>query len=174
MNRRDIIKGIIVLLAVTSLSGYLLAQVFGVTQPLIEEQRRIEEARLNREIFPEGSSFVDTMENGREFVSVYDSRDNRIGVIFQFRATGYGGPITIKAGKDNDGRIKAVRILEHKETPGLGARITDESFLEQFKRAEPETLYLKKDSASGQIDAVTGATISSRALTDAVREELQR
>lgn len=173
MKKKDIIKGMFVLLAITSLSGYLLAQVFRVTAPRIEEQRRIEEERLNREIFPQGASFLSDTENGTAFISVLDSEGGKLGRIFQLNTTGYGGPITVKAGVDNDMKIKAIRILEHRETPGLGARITEAGFLQQFQGGDERTLHLQKDMPEGRIDSITGATVSSRAVTEAVRRLIQ-
>jgi len=77
----------------------------------------------------------------------------------------------------SDGKILGVHILEHLETPGLGARSTevrpDEDepwFLRQFKGLD--SVALKKDG--GNIDAITAATITSRAITDAVAEELRK
>jgi len=82
----------------------------------------------------------------------------------------YGGPVVIKVGIDNNMQVKGVRILEHNETPGLGAKIKDKSFLNQFTGKTGSQLYLKKYSKEGTIDAVTGATISSKAVSDGIRE----
>jgi len=74
MKKRDMVKGIVVLIAVTVFSGYLLAQVYKVAQPKIEEQKRIEEERLNKEIFPEGVSFAKEKIKGLTCTAVYDSQ----------------------------------------------------------------------------------------------------
>jgi len=88
---------------------------------------------------------------------------------------GYGTPIEIIVAVDASGeRLAGVRITKHQETPGLGANIVkvrpgeDEPwFLRQFKNLAANSVSLRPE---GEIDAITAATISSRAVTDAVRE----
>lgn len=94
---------------------------------------------------------------------------------------GYGGPIEIVIAMEPDGeRIAGVRIKSHSETPGLGANATqikygdiEPWFLAQFEGLHPERVWLKKDDPEGAIDAITAATITSRAVTDCVREEAE-
>jgi Na+-translocating ferredoxin:NAD+ oxidoreductase subunit G len=177
MKKRDMIKGIVVLIAITVFSGYLLAQVYKVAQPKIEEQKRIEKERLNREIFPEGIRFAEEKINGLTCTAVYDTQtakldaeENLVGRIFDIRVPGYGGSITVKAGLDREMKIRSVRISDHTETPGLGSKIADRNFLSQFNNREASSMYLTKDNPAGKIDGVTGATVSSRAVTDGIRQ----
>jgi len=74
----------------------------------------------------------------------------------------------VKVGFDNELKVKAVRILEQTETPGLGAKITEHGFLDQFAGKSGNELYLKKYHKEGTLDAVTGATISSKAVSDGI------
>lgn len=176
MKNKQITTGIIVLFTVTLLSGYLLSQVFEVTKPRIEEQKKIEADRLNKEIFPEGASFTDMKEGDLSYTTVFDAGNNQIGRIFQIAPSGYGGHIVVKVGFDNELKVKGVRILEHTETPGLGAKITEMWFLKQFTGKSGNELYLKKYHKEGTIDAVTGATISSKAVSEGIlklQEKLQ-
>lgn len=91
---------------------------------------------------------------------------------------GYGGPIEIVIAMEPDGEhIAGVRIKSHSETPGLGANATqikygdiEPWFLKQFEGLTPEQVRLKQDSPEGEIDAITAATITSRAIADAVHE----
>ena len=87
-------------------------------------------------------------------------------------------------GTDSDGAVTGLRVLSHTETPGLGAKITTAHFRDQFNKEKRllnkekplrlEDLALKKDDpAKGQIDAITGATISSRRVTEAIRSTLE-
>ena len=142
---------------------------------LVSTYEPMEEDRLNREIFPEGTGFVHTEEGELSYTAVFDADKNEIGRIFTVRPSGYGGPIVVKAGFDSENRVRGVRILEHAETPGLGAKITENSFLGQFKNKSGNELYLKKYHSEGTVDAVTGATISSKAVSDGIlklREKL--
>ncbi|MBI5115744.1 RnfABCDGE type electron transport complex subunit G [Candidatus Poribacteria bacterium] len=92
---------------------------------------------------------------------------------------GYGGPIEVIIAMDAAGdKIAGVRIKSHTETPGLGANSaqirygeTEPWFLVQFKGIRPEDAKLKKDDSKGAIDAITAATITSRAVTNVIREE---
>ena len=91
---------------------------------------------------------------------------------------GYSGPIEIVIAMDVAGeKIAGVRIKSHSETPGLGANATqirygdiEPWFLAQFEGLAPAEISLKADDSSGRIDAITAATITSRAITDCVRE----
>jgi len=164
MKKKDIITGLVVILSITALSGYLLAQVYKITKPRIDEQKKQEEQRLYKEIFPEGAEFVEE----KEYVAVYDGNKNPIGRVYQIVQAGYGGPVVIKVGFDTEGKVKGVRILEQSETPGLGAKITEKAFLDQFAGKSGNELYLKKYNKEGRIDAITGATISSRAVSEGI------
>ncbi|MDD5382526.1 MAG: FMN-binding protein [Candidatus Margulisbacteria bacterium] len=83
---------------------------------------------------------------------------------------GYGGPIEMLVGVDPVGKVSGVKILSQRETPGLGANIVKPKFLDQFKgKSLKDPLEPKKD-----IDAITGATISSRAVCVGVKEALRK
>lgn len=95
----------------------------------------------------------------------------KTGSAFLLQAQGYSGPITLMFAVDNGGAITGLEVLGHTETPGLGAKIVTAAFRGQFVGKPAGQLKLKKDSPQdGNIDAITGATISSRAVTRALRE----
>lgn len=83
---------------------------------------------------------------------------------------GYSGDIWLMVGFSMDGTIQNVVVIEHKETPGLGSKMTDPKFFKQYVERNPgsENLKVKKDG--GSVDAITGATISSRAFSEAVQK----
>ncbi|MBP8959910.1 MAG: RnfABCDGE type electron transport complex subunit G [Bacteroidales bacterium] len=81
---------------------------------------------------------------------------------------GFSGFIGVMVGFAPDGTIINTSVLEHKETPGLGSKITDPAFREQFNGKNPENFSLKVKKDGGQVDAITAATISSRAFCDAL------
>lgn len=91
---------------------------------------------------------------------------------------GYSGPIEIVIAMDKgEEKIAGVRIKSHSETPGLGANAvvirygeTEPWFLEQYVGLHPDEVWLESDDPNGVIDAITAATITSRAVTDCVRE----
>jgi electron transport complex protein RnfG len=82
---------------------------------------------------------------------------------------GFAGKITLMAGFRPDGTIINIRVLEQKETPGLGTKMTDAAFKDQFIDKDPARFRLKVKKDGGTVDAITAATISSRAFCDAVQ-----
>ena len=99
-----------------------------------------------------------------------------MGYIFTTSEKGYGGEVSVMTAIDTDGNIKAVSVLDaSNETPGLGQNVTKSGFYSQYSGLSGEISVVKSgaDSENNEIDAVTGATISSRAVTAAVNRALQ-
>lgn len=149
----------------------VLALTYQVTKPKIDEQVRNEELDALKIISPEADSFVEKSVDGIGYFEAF--RGNKLkGYCLKVTATGYNGFIHIVAGIDLNGTITGVKVLQHQETPGLGARIDeiksgdkDPWFLRQFVGKSAKAIEVKKD-----IDAISGATISSKAVTDAIRK----
>jgi electron transport complex protein RnfG len=85
-----------------------------------------------------------------------------------FTNNGFSGYIGLMAGFKPDGTIINISVLEHKETPGLGTKMTEPKFKDQFMEKNPSEFNLKVRKDGGPVDAITAATISSRAFCDAV------
>jgi electron transport complex protein RnfG len=81
---------------------------------------------------------------------------------------GFSGYISVMAGFKPDGTILNLSVLEQKETPGLGTKMSDPAFKDQFTGQNPGSFLLKVKKDGGKVDAITAATISSRAFCDAV------
>ena len=108
----------------------------------------------------------------RDGVIIYQlSKENKpVGfAIKTFTDKGFGGHIEIMAGFLPDGTINNVVVLQHKETPGLGTKMTDPKFSSQFLGKNPADFTLKVKKDGGQVDAITAATVSSRAYCDALQ-----
>ncbi len=165
MAKFGMILGIICLAATL-----VLAVTYEVTKPKIDEQMRLEEQRALKIIMPDADSFeAGTAGSIEYFKAIKDG--SLAGYCVKARGPGYGGAVRLVVGITPDGIIKGVEILEHQETPGLGSKINevrpgeDEPyFLRQFKGKQARTAAIRKN-----IDAITGATISSKAVADAVR-----
>ena len=82
---------------------------------------------------------------------------------------GYSGLIKIIVGFNPDESIKNIVVLEQKETPGLGTKMKDEKFMRQFRGKKPSEFNLKPEKDGGDVDALTGATISTRAFGEATQ-----
>jgi RnfABCDGE-type electron transport complex G subunit len=117
------------------------------------------------------------MDKKLAFFPGFDENGNLVGMTIKaISKIGYGGDINFMIGVDPDGKILEISILSMQETPGLGTKIKEKSFQDQFvgkSLSTGATLTLKKDDSKiGDIDAVSGATISSRAMTNTVRRAL--
>ena len=86
-----------------------------------------------------------------------------------YTKTGFAGNISLMAGFKPDGTIISISVLDQKETPGLGTKMTEPGFKDQFNNKNPSEFRLKVKKDGGPVDAITSATISSRAFCDAVQ-----
>jgi Na+-translocating ferredoxin:NAD+ oxidoreductase subunit G len=119
---------------------------------------------------PSGEMFKLPSEEG-DSLEIYPSRmDGKINgyAIRTYSDKGYSGRILMMVGFNPEGSLKNISVLDQKETPGLGAKMTEQKFREQFNGKDPESFTLKVRKDGGQVDAITAATISSRAFCDAV------
>lgn len=104
-----------------------------------------------------------------------DDAGSTIGYIFETNALGYGGLVSVMTGISVDGVITGVEVVSHSETPGLGANATKEEFREQFKQNVSESGFsvVKSGNATtNEVNALTGATITSKAVTNAVNKAM--
>ena len=162
-----IVNFVVRLAILCSLAGLLLSWVYKKTKPIIEEQRAIAINLARKEVLPDAVNF----ENGdKSYLTGYYESGEIAGKIVQSSKRGYGGPVKVMVGVDSEGKIIGVKILEHYETPGLGDGVAKTSFLEQFRYMSRSEINLVRDK--GKIEAVTGATISSKACVLAVKEAL--
>jgi Na+-translocating ferredoxin:NAD+ oxidoreductase subunit G len=105
-------------------------------------------------------------------LDIYPARkDNEIVgyAVNTYTRNGFSGNISLMAGFKPDGTIFNITVLEHKETPGLGSKMNDPGFKDQFNLKNPGSFELKVKKDGGPVDAITAATISSRAFCDAVQ-----
>lgn len=116
-------------------------------------------------------------DDGKDKVSYYEAvKDNKtVGLVFITGANGYGGTVRVMTAVLPDKTVKAVEILDVSgETPGLGQNAAKKEFYRQFSGLSGEISVLKNnaDSDNNEINAIAGATITSRAVTKSVNEAL--
>lgn len=130
---------------------------------LAEESRRI--------VFPEAEGFSE-----EEDYFVAEAAGEAAGYIFETESKGYGGTIRVMTGITAEGKINGVVILSHAETPGLGANASKAEFRAQYEQSAPNggVKVIKGTPGEGEISAITGATITSNAVTDAVNQAIAR
>jgi electron transport complex protein RnfG len=110
---------------------------------------------------------IETAEN----ISFYPAKlnDDWVGfAIKSYSENGYSGRIEIMVGLLPDGSVNRIEVLRHLETPGLGSKIKDEAFMEQFKGKALDTFDFRVTKDGGEVDGISGATISTRAYSEAV------
>ncbi len=168
------IKEVSVLFLVGIISAFLLSFVYGQTAPVISKYKKESLKKSLSEVFDRPSVRFEEVKSDSLW-KVF-KEEEYIGMVFKSEEKGYSGKIKPIVGVDSTGKIIKVEIskAELSETPGLGMKISEEKFLEQFKNLTADEIFLKKDKEKGRIDAITSATISSRAATAAVREGLEK
>lgn len=171
------------LLAFSAIAALLLAGTNQITAPVIE-QRNIKannEARM--EVLPAAKDFKEVKAeqyksaNSATVSEVYEATDGSktVGYTIKVNPSGYGGAVEVTIGISKEGKITGVKIGNNSETPGLGAKAAEPAFYEQYKDKEAKALEVIKSGAPGenQIKAISGATITSKAVTNGVNEAIQ-
>ncbi|MCD5390916.1 RnfABCDGE type electron transport complex subunit G [candidate division NPL-UPA2 bacterium] len=181
---REIGRLVLVLTLITLIAALALAQTNKLTKDRIENARREYELRavkkvlLIEEKLKELNGELVIEKKQLEFeetkVSLYRGRMNEkiFGAAIKTAGKGYGGDIEVVVGLNRKGVITKIEIVDHKETPGLGAKITRALFRDQFKgKSAKNKIKVRKDG--GEIDAISGATVSSRGVCQAVEKALK-
>ncbi|MBS3757958.1 MAG: RnfABCDGE type electron transport complex subunit G [Desulfobacterales bacterium] len=174
---REMIKMVVVLTVLSTLSGGLLAAIQSSTQERIDSQvlkfvkgpaiQKILEGATNNPVSDRFAVPVGEEEKNF-FVGVYEGKPEVVA--FETKGSGYGGDVGVMVAVNvKTGKIHGVSVTTHNETPGVGARVeTHEDFKKQFKGVPIGTeTKVKKDG--GEITAMSGATLTSRAVCTAVR-----
>lgn len=174
----NLVNMVLALVLVTVISAASIAVVHSLTKERIAESKTAKAHNKVKEIVSDiDMNTVEAVilptngEDGGEPLQCYPSYKNeelQNVVIKTYSNNGYNGQIWLMAGFMADGTIVNVSVLEQKETPGLGTKITEDKFLSQFKGQNPETFSLRVKQDGGDVDAVTAATISSRAFCNAL------
>lgn len=165
------------LFVITAVAGLALSAVYSVTKEPIAVTQKAKINNAIKNVIPEFDIIADTVlmpEDGKDSIRIHRLTKGTEGAgvaIQSYTDNGFSGRFTLMVGFLPDGSISNIEVLEHKETPGLGTKMALPAFKDQFKGLKiaelPEgKLKVKKDG--GTVDAITAATISSRAFCDAV------
>lgn len=191
--KNTIIRDAISLTIITVAAGALLGFVYDLTkQPIaqaeyekkqkayqavfaeaaaFESDEVLQKAALSKEIFAEGvtGAYIS------EVLEAKNTQGECIGYVMSFASKeGYGGEITISMGVDLTGKITGLQVLSASETAGLGAKCKEDAFASQFAGIQSECVAYTKSGRTEQneIDAIGGATITTKAVTGAVNNAL--
>lgn len=187
MNK--IVKNTLILTAITLVSGLLLGIVYDITkEPIAVAQENTKQAAF-RAVLPDADTFDNyeefeaesaaalLAENGytaddiTEVAVAKDAGGETVGYVINVTShEGYGGDIQISVGIASDGTVKGIEMLSISETAGLGMKAAERDFKDQFKDKNVEKFSYTKTGESGDemIDAISGATITTNAVTNAV------
>ena len=154
---------VLLLTLVVAISVNLLNFTDRLTRDKIEAQEEQKIQNFLAEMFPDMSRF----EFKNDIYTIYSNGD-KVGYAFIAIGKGYGGDINILVGLEDKTTIKDIVIVSQTETPGLGTRVTESFFTDQFVGLSIDNVALTENG--GQIDAITGSTISSSAVVEAVRK----
>lgn len=187
MNK--IIKNTLILTVITLVAGLLLGAAYEITKEPIAQSQENAKREAWQAVFPDADE--DAFENVDVDTDVANQVIKDLGisgsidevcsvdggetgyVITTTDGEGYGGDIQVTVGITADGTVSGVSFLSISETAGLGMKATEASFYEQYVGVQAEQFYVSKDGGEGEpIDALSGATITSRAVTGAVNAAL--
>ena len=185
-DTKSMIKNALILFAITLVAGVLLGLVYQVTKDPIAYQDKLAQDKANQSVFATAKTFEDieldeavaamvsserggvTIESVKKAV---DESGAAAGYVIQVKSKGYGDFIEYTVGITNEGNINGISIISIAETPGLGMN-ADKVITPQFANKAATSFAVVKNGqltdATTQIEAISGATITSRAITEGV------
>lgn len=180
-----IIKTTLILFLITSVSALLLAFVNDKTAPIIAENdainkqnalKKVIEAERFEEIEINSDFSAIAYKYGCEIDGVYIAKDadgNKAGVCSILTGNGYSSGLQVAVGADTEARATAIEIIASSETPGLGQNASKPAFTEQFKGMNAGIGVVKSGANDTQINALSGATLTSEGVTRLVNAALE-
>ncbi len=188
--KKDIVKLGLILFIICVVAAGFLSLTNSVTAPIIAKNQLQSEIQAKQEVLPQGKEFKE-MDSGKMAelfknanneklnnivqISIADADGKFVGMVIKTSVTGFKGSIVMLVGIDAKGKITSYKILSHTETPGLGDKISGEKFSAQFAQKSTDAVLVvvkRTVQKNNEIQAVTGATISSKAATLAVNSAI--
>ena len=185
-------RPVIALTLIAAIAGVALSGVYSMTKDTIEEQKLLAEAASYKEVCPEAETFEisDTAKAKLEELSGANwgtdfgatrineafvgkvASGNLAGYALIVSSKGFGGDVTMALGLTPDGKVSKIAFTELNETAGLGMRADEDAFKDQFPGKSGSVSLVKGDAGEDQISAITGATVTSTAVTNALNAGL--
>jgi electron transport complex protein RnfG len=177
---KENIKLGLILLLITGIAGMLLGGAYEITKAPIEKQIAADRQAAMKEILPTADRFdtADVSIVGNEKISEVNvglKGTEITGYAIKVSPKGYAGPVNIMVGISIEGKVTGIKIISHTETPGLGANAPKPKFSGQYKdKSTKDKLAVVKTAPSkeNQIQAITGSTITSKAVTLGVNDAI--
>ena len=169
----------IAMFVICVVSGGVLGLVYNATKDPIAAAETAKKTEAIKNVLPEFNELKETMVKSAledveiPFYLAYDANNNFIGAAVEtFTSKGFSGNISLMVGILADGTVNNISVLQHAETPGLGSKMSEPSFKDQFNNKNTTSFNFNVKKDGGDVDAITAATISSRAFCDAVNRAL--
>jgi H+/Na+-translocating ferredoxin:NAD+ oxidoreductase subunit G len=178
VTSKDIIKITLNLVVVYLIGGLILALVYAKTSPIMFKNAAVAKEQALKNLMPEAEKIekLGDWSVHDKHAEYYRASKNGavIGYIIQSYGKGYSSYINTLIAVDTDFKVLKINILGHAETPGLGDEIDSDSFQNQFAGKDVDHLKVLKTETTDYIQAISGATISSRAVAeDAVKNGVE-
>ena len=160
---KAVLKPALVLFVICLVTTSLLALTNALTTDKIDERAKQDIAETRKKVLSSAASFEeinDTVVRGK------DADNKTVGYVITVTEKGYGGEMKVMDGISG-GKVAGVSILSHSETAGMGAKTAETGFLDQYKGLDGNA------EVGKNIDKITGATISSKAVTKAVNKAME-
>ncbi|MGI6094258.1 MAG: RnfABCDGE type electron transport complex subunit G [Lachnospiraceae bacterium] len=193
MKKNNIVKDTMILTLITLVAGLLLGLVYEITKEPIAEQELLAKQEAYQAVFEDADSFEPVIEGEdadlqnylaesgftaqsvNEVMEAVDASGAALGYVLNVTTSeGYGGDISFSMGIREDGTLNGISILSIGETAGLGMNADTDEFKGQFanKKVEEFTVTKTGSTSDSEIDALSGATITSRAMVGGVNAGL--
>lgn len=161
------------------ISGAVLSELNGWAAPKIEANRKAETERAIFVVQSEATKYNKVDNVDFELYEVFDDNDSSLGFALPYEGNGFQGKIRVIVGVDSKlSHLIGMEVLEQVETPGLGTKVTETPFTDQFKdlKVTPEISWVKgiEPKNPNEIQAITGATISSKAIVRIINEGIHK
>ena len=165
----EMVRLTVTLLTIAAVCSLCLGMVNAITSPMIRQIQEEKTKAAMAEVLPaENYLEVPYLSEGDIVKTIHQADDK--GFVVEVVPSGFGGGITMMVGVDNDGKCTGVSIIKMTETAGLGAKASKQEFRDQFVG---QTADVKVTKDGGEIDALTGATITSRAVATGVAAAIE-
>ncbi|MBI5056400.1 MAG: FMN-binding protein [Nitrospirae bacterium] len=170
MTQKEIVKIAINLVVIYVIGGLILAFVYAKASPIMFIKAKEEKEAALKTMMPDADKIeeIGKWSPHGKHAGYYTARKGNedLGYIIECFGKGYSSYINVLVSVDKDLTVKKINILHHAETPGLGDEIEKDYFLSRFEGKTIDTLVVVKGDAGDKVEAITGATISSRAVTE--------
>lgn len=173
----NIIKTAVILFLITGIAALILAVVNNFTAPIIAENSAKKQAAAMQNVLKDAEFSEENLAENvddPDISEIYKAQKDgsAAGYVVMVNPNGYNGAISMVVGIDAEGKVSGIDIISQSETAGLGANCVKDEFKDQFVGKSGEISVVKNDPKDNEIDAITSATITSKAVTSGVNKAL--